>query len=67
MTFLREHGKEVLEDLIREAPYYIDFVLAQSPGDDIEEAVRFALGIVSRIGDPLRKALDLIKAKGNVQ
>jgi DNA primase len=58
-SFIREHGKEALEDLIREAPYYIDFVLAQSPGDDIEEAVRFALGIVSRIGDPLRKALDL--------
>lgn len=58
-SFIREHGKEVLEDLIRQAPYYIDFVLAQSPGDDIEEAVRFALGIVGKIGDPLRKALDL--------
>jgi len=58
-SFIREHGKEALEDLIRQAPHYIDFVLAQSPGDDIEEAVRFALGIVSKVGDPLRKALDL--------
>jgi DNA primase len=58
-SFIREHGREVLEDLIREAPYYIDFVLAQSPGDDIEDAVRFALGIVAKIGDPIRKALDL--------
>jgi DNA primase len=58
-SFIREHGREALEDLIGAAPYYIDFVLAQSPGDDIEDAVRFALGIVSNIGDPIRKALDL--------
>jgi DNA primase len=58
-SFIREHGREALEDLIREAPYYIDFVLAQSPEGDIEEAVRFALGIIARVGDPLRMALDL--------
>lgn len=58
-SFLREHGREALEDLVSKAPYYVDFVLAQSPGGDIEEAVRFALGIIARIGDPLRQALDL--------
>jgi len=58
-SFLREQGREALEDLIAQAPYYVDFVLAQSPGADIEEAVRFALGIISKIGDPLRMALDL--------
>ncbi len=58
-SFIREHGTGALEDLMREAPYYTDFILAQSPGDDIEDAVRFALGIIAKIGDPLRQALDL--------
>jgi DNA primase len=58
-SFIREHGKEALESLIQEAPYYIDFILAQTPGDDMEEAVRFALDIIARISDPLRQALDL--------
>jgi DNA primase len=58
-SFIREQGREALDDLIGQAPHYIDFVLSHSPSGDIEEAVRFALGIIGRIGDPLRAALDL--------
>jgi DNA primase len=57
-SFVRERGKDALRDLIDGAFYYVDFVMDQAT-EDAEEAIRFALGIVSRVQDPLRISLDL--------
>jgi DNA primase len=58
-SFLRERGKEAVEKVIQDAAYYVDFIFSQTPSDDIEEAVRFALRIIAKIREPIRTALDL--------
>ena len=58
-SFLRERGMEALEKVITDAANYIDFVFSQTQSDDIEEAVRFVLKIISKIREPIRTALDL--------
>jgi DNA primase len=58
-SFLREHGREALEQVITDAAYYIDFVFSQIRSEDIEEAVRYVLRIISRIREPIRTSLDL--------
>jgi DNA primase len=58
-SFLRAEGTEALAEVITNASHYVDFALSQSPADDLEEAVKFVLTLVSRVGDPVRASLDL--------
>ncbi len=58
-SFLRERGREAVEKVIADAAYYVDFVFSQTQSDDIEEAVRFVLKMISKIREPIRTALDL--------
>ena len=60
-SFVRSEGKEVLAGLVAAAPHYVDFVLAERSTRDLEEVVKFALGIVARVADPVRASLDLKK------
>jgi DNA primase len=58
-SFLRERGRDGLEQVIADAAYYIDFIFSQTRSEDIEEAVRYVLRVISRIREPIRTALDL--------
>jgi DNA primase len=58
-SFVRGEGRDALEDLIANALHYIDFVFSQSSPEDIEQAVKFALGIIGKVKDPIRVSLDL--------
>jgi DNA primase len=58
-SFVRKRGQASLRKLIDEARHYVDFILAQAPADDKEEAVRFALGIIRLVSDPIRSTFDL--------
>jgi DNA primase len=58
-SFLRQHGVEALNGLISEAPYYLDFIIGDAPSGDLEEVIKFALGVVARVEDPIRSSLDL--------
>lgn len=58
-SFLRERGRDALEQVIGDASYYIDFVFSQTRSEDIEEAVRYTLRIIDKIREPIRTSLDL--------
>jgi DNA primase len=60
-SFLRLKGRDALETLLTGALHYVDFIMAQTPPEDLEEGIRFALGVIGRIGDPVRQSLDLRK------
>ena len=60
-SFVRTKGTDHLKALVAAAPHYVDFVLAQRGDRDDEEVVKFALGIVARVKDPVRASLDLKK------
>jgi DNA primase len=58
-SFLRERGREALEQVVSAALYYVDFVFSQTRSEDVEEAVRYLLRIISKIREPIRTSLDL--------
>ncbi|MFH1219541.1 MAG: DNA primase [Candidatus Eisenbacteria bacterium] len=57
-SFVRRSGREALVKLLGDAAHYVDFVLSEGGGEDKEDIVKFALGIISRIRDPIRASLD---------
>jgi DNA primase len=63
-SFLRRQGPEALRELLGRAGHYVDFVLAQPGEDEGEAAVKYALGVISRVRDPIRAAFDLRKLSG---
>jgi DNA primase len=58
-SFVRKAGKSALAELIEGAMHYIDFILSEARGRDVEETVKFALAVVARMKDPIRASLDL--------
>lgn len=58
-SFVRTRGKDALDSVIAKAAHYVDFVMDQVEEDDIEQAIRYALGIIGKIKDPIRLSLDL--------
>ncbi|MFH1313196.1 MAG: DNA primase [Candidatus Eisenbacteria bacterium] len=58
-SYLKAEGREALAELIKNASHYVDFALAQSPTDDLEDAVKFVLTIISKVEDPVRISLDI--------
>lgn len=58
-SFVRRVGKDALASLLDGAAHYLDFVFSEARGRDAEDVVKFALGVVGRIKDPIRVSLDL--------
>jgi DNA primase len=58
-SFVRQAGAEELAGLVGGAAHYLDFVFEEGRGRDVEEVIKFALGVVGRIKDPIRSALDV--------
>jgi DNA primase len=63
-SFVRRAGKDALAALIDEAPHYLDFIFSEARGRDAEEVIKFALGVIRRIKDPIRVALDVKRLAG---
>lgn len=58
-SFVRKHGPEEVRDLVESGAHYVDFILSETSPGEKEEAIRLALGIMQRIGDPTRRSIDL--------
>jgi DNA primase len=58
-SFVRKRGPDEVRSLIENGAHYVDFILSETSPREKEEAVRLALGIMQRIGDPTRRSIDL--------
>jgi DNA primase len=58
-SFVRRHGADEVRELVAGAPHYVDFILSETSPREKEEAIKLALRIMDRIGDPTRRSLDL--------
>ena len=58
-SFVRSRGPEEVNDLVEKGLHYVDFIFSETSAREKEEAIRLALGIMQRIGDPTRRSIDL--------
>ncbi len=58
-SFVREHGADEVRNLVEEGAHYVDFIFSETSAREKEEAIKLALGIMSRIADPTRRSIDM--------
>jgi DNA primase len=63
-SYVRRAGREKLESLLAGSVHYLDFIMSETASRDVEEVVKFALGVVGKMKDPIRSSLDLKRLAG---